>query len=104
MGNDDDDNDDNGEGATSDDDDSDGATGDKVNDDGGGATTTTTMKKAMAQWDRMTTTMAMDINDNDGKGDDASLTMCDEGDNRNRGDSEDSCVSTATTPAHWQRR
>jgi hypothetical protein len=60
----------------------------------------TTMSKAMARRDTMATTMAMDANNNDDKGDDASLTMCDEGDNRNHNDSEDSCTLTATTLVH----
>jgi len=41
----------------------------------------------------------MDVNDGD-EGDDASLTMCNKSDNRNRNDGEDVCASTATTPAH----
>ena len=45
-------------------------------------------------------TMVMDVNNDDDEGDDASLTMCGEGDNRNRDNSEDSCASTATTPVH----
>ena len=62
------------------------------------------MTKVMARRDTMTTAMAMDVNDDDDKGDDASLTMCSNGDNHNRNDSEDSCASTATTPAHWRRQ
>jgi hypothetical protein len=46
--------------------------------------------------------MVMDVNDDDNEGDDASLTMCGKGDNHNRDDSEDSCASTATMPAHWR--
>ena len=52
-----------------------------------------------------TTMMAMDVDDNDDKGDDASLTGCDEGDNRNRDDGEDACASaTATTQPVVRRR
>ena len=47
--------------------------------------------------------MAMDVDDGD-EGDDASLTMCDEGDYRNRNDGKDAFVSTATTHAHRRRR
>ena len=46
----------------------------------------------------MVTTMGMDVDDD--KGNDASLTMCDEGDNHNRDDGKDACALTATTPAH----
>jgi len=52
----------------------------------------------------MATTMAMDVDDNNNKGNDASSTTCDKGDNHNRNDGEDACTSTATTPAHWQWR
>ena len=38
------------------------------------------------------------------KGDDASLTMCNEGDNRNRDVGKDACASMATTPAHQRRQ
>ncbi len=44
--------------------------------------------------------MATDVDDNDNKGDDASLMGCDEGDNCNRDNSEDVCALTATMPAH----
>jgi hypothetical protein len=50
------------------------------------------------------TTMATDVDDNNDEGNDASLTTCDEGDNRNCDDGEDACALTATTPAHWQRQ
>ena len=45
--------------------------------------------------------MAMDVDDNDNEGENASLTMCKEGDNRNRDVGEDACALTETTPAHW---
>jgi hypothetical protein len=48
--------------------------------------------------------MATDVDDNNDEGNDASLTTCDEGDNRNCDDGEDACALTATTPAHWQRQ
>ena len=38
--------------------------------------------------------------EDDKKEDDASLTMCNEGDNRNCNDGKDVCTSTATTPVH----
>ncbi len=44
--------------------------------------------------------MATDVDDDDDEGDDASLTTCNKGDNRNRNDGKDACASTATTPAH----
>jgi len=48
--------------------------------------------------------MALGVDDNDNKGNNASLTTCDEDDNCNRDDGEDACASTATTPGHrrWQ--
>jgi len=52
----------------------------------------------------MATMMATDVDDDDNEGDNISLTTCDEGDNHNRDDGEDACVSMATTPAHRQRR
>jgi hypothetical protein len=53
----------------------------------------------------MTAKMAMDVdNHNDDEGNDASLTGCDEGDNRNRDNGKHACASTATMPAHRQRR
>ena len=39
------------------------------------------------------TTMATDVNDNDDKGNNARLTTSDEGNNRNRDDGKDTCVS-----------
>jgi hypothetical protein len=50
----------------------------------------------------------MDVDDNDvgdednNEGDDASSTMCDEVDNRNRDDGEDACTLMATASAHRQ--
>jgi hypothetical protein len=41
-------------------------------------------------------TMATDVDNDDDEGDDASSTMCDEGDNHNRDNGEDACASTAT--------
>jgi len=42
--------------------------------------------------------MATDVDDDDDEGDDASSMGCDEGDNRNRDDSEDACaLAMATT-------
>ena len=64
----------------------------------------TTMMMVTAQRDTMTTTMAMDVINDDDVCNNASLTMCDKGDNRNRDDCEDACTSTATTPVHRQRR
>jgi hypothetical protein len=61
------------------------------------------MAMATARWDMTTITMAMDVVVDDDECDDAILTMCDEGDNRNRDDGEDACASMATTPAHWRR-
>jgi len=61
-------------------------------------TLTTAMTMATARRDTTTTTMATDVDDKDDKGDDASLTGCDEGDNCNRDDGKDACASaTATT-------
>jgi hypothetical protein len=69
------------------------------------ATSTTTMTMATAQRDTTTTTMAMDVDDNDNKGDDASSTGCDEGDNRNCDNGKDACTSvTATTQPVVRRR
>ena len=49
----------------------------------------------------MAATMATDVEDDDNnKGNDASLTTCDEGDNHNRDDGEDACALAATMPAH----
>jgi hypothetical protein len=48
----------------------------------------------------MVTTMAMDIDDDNDEGNNASSMTCNEGDNRNRDDGEDACASTANTPAH----
>ena len=55
---------------------------------------------ARAQRDTMTTTMAMEVYDDNDKGNDARSTTCDEADNRNRDDGEDTCALMATTPAH----
>jgi len=63
------------------------------------------MKSTMmvkAQRDTTATTMTTDVDDD--KGNNASLTTCDKGDNRNHDDGKDACASTATTPAHRQRR
>ena len=49
----------------------------------------------------MATMMAMDVDDNNDKGGNASLTMCNEGYNCNCYEGKDACASTATTPAHW---
>jgi hypothetical protein len=69
------------------------------------ATSTKTMTMATARRDTTTKTMATDVDDNDDEGDDASLTGCDEGDNRNRDDGEDACASaTATTQPVVRRR
>ena len=106
--------DDNGDGATDDDvdDDCDGATDgdvnntgdgamgndsatdDEVDDDGNGATWTTTMTTATARRDTMTK-RATDINNDDDKDNDASLTGCKEGDNCNRNNGKDACALTA---------
>ena len=49
--------------------------------------------------------MATDVDNKDDEGDDASLTGCDEGDNRNRDDGKDACASaTATTQPDVRRR
>ena len=48
----------------------------------------------------MATTIAMDIDDNNHKGNNASSTMCNEGDNHNCNDDKDACALMATTPAH----
>jgi len=48
----------------------------------------------------MATTMATEVDNNDDKGNDASSTTCDKGDNHNRDNGKDACASTATTPAH----
>jgi hypothetical protein len=67
--------------------------------------TTTTMTMATARRDTTTTTMATDVDDKDDEGDDASLTGCDEGDNRNCDDGKDACASaTATTQPDVRRR
>jgi hypothetical protein len=63
------------------------------------ATWTTTMTTATARRDTMTK-RATDINNDDDKDNDASLTGCEEGDNRNRNNGKDACALTATTPAH----
>jgi hypothetical protein len=100
----DDDNDD-GDGTMGDDDNSNGATGDKVDDDGGGATgNDNDVTMVTARWDTMTTTMVIDVIDDDNECDNAISMMCDEGDNRNSDDGEDACASAETTPAHRQRR
>ncbi len=60
---------------------------------------------ATARRDTTTTMMAMDVDDNDDEGDDASSTGCDEGDNHNRDNSEDTCASvTAMTQPVVRRR
>jgi hypothetical protein len=46
----------------------------------------------------------MDVDNDDDKGNDASLMMCDKGDHCNRDNGKDACASTATTPAHRRRR
>jgi hypothetical protein len=53
-----------------------------------------------------TTTMATDVDDNDDEGNDASLTGCDKGDNRNRNISKDACalVKAMTQPIVRRRR
>ena len=62
------------------------------------ATSTKTMTMATVRRDTTMMTMATDVDDDDNKGDDASLTGCNEGDNRNRDDGEAACASaTATT-------
>jgi len=106
TGDDDDDDHDNGNGATGDEDNSNGATGDKVNDDDCGSVTGDDNDVTMvtARWDTMTTTMAMDVVNDDNKCNDAILTMCDKGDNRNSDNGEDACPSTETTPSHQLRR
>jgi hypothetical protein len=49
--------------------------------------------------------MVTDVDDNEDEGNNASLTGCDEGDNRNRNDGEDACASaTATTQPVVRRR
>ena len=53
---------------------------------------TKTMTMATARRDTTTMTMATDLDNDDDEGDDASLTGCDEGDNRNRDDGEDACA------------
>ena len=70
------------------------------------ATSTTTMTMVTARRDTTTTTMATDVDDDVDEGDDASSTGCDEGDNRNRDDSEDACtlVTATTQPVVRQRR
>ena len=69
------------------------------------ATSTTTMTMATARRDTTTMTMATDVDDNDDKGDDASSTGCDEGDNHNRDNGEDTCASvTAMTQPVVRRR
>ena len=45
-----------------------------------------------------------DIDDDDDKGDNASSTMCNKGDNHNHDDGKDACALTGTTPAHWRRQ
>jgi len=51
----------------------------------------------------MVMTMATDVDDDNDKGNDASLTTCDKGDNLNPNNGKDICASTATTPAHRRR-
>jgi hypothetical protein len=68
------------------------------------AASTTTMTMATAQWDTTMTTMATDVDDDDNEGDDASSTGCDEGDNRNRDDSEDACTLAMVTTQPVVRR
>ena len=71
------------------------------------ATSTKTMTMATARGDTTTTTMATDVDDddNDDEGNGASLTGCDEGDNRNCDDGEDACASaTAMTQPVVRRR
>ncbi len=66
---------------------------------------TKTMTMATTRRDTTTTTMATDLDDDDDRGDYASLTGCDEGDNRNRDDGKDACASaTATTQPVVRRR
>jgi len=48
--------------------------------------------------------MATDVDDNDDKGNDASSTTCNKGDNRNCYNGEDACALTATMPAHRRRQ
>ena len=59
------------------------------------ATLTTTMTMVTARRDTTTMTMVTDVNDKDNKGDDASSTGCDEGDNCNRDDGKDACAAGA---------
>ena len=96
--------DEDGDGATGDDDDSGGATGDKVAMMVAARQATTTMTMAMARRDTTATTMTMDVDNVDDEGNDASSTMCNEGDNCNRDDGKDACASTATTPAHRRQQ
>ena len=63
---------------------------------------TTSTAMVTARQATTATTMATDIDDNNDEGDDASLTTCDKGDNRNCDAGEDACASTATTPEHWR--
>jgi len=49
----------------------------------------------------MATTMATDIDDDNGEGGDTSLTTCDEGYNCNCYEGKDACASMATMPAYW---
>jgi len=66
----------------------------------------TTMTMVMARRDTTMSTMATDVNNNDdNKGNNASLTTSNEGDNCNSDNGKDPCASTATTPAHqrWQQ-
>jgi hypothetical protein len=60
----------------------------------------------MAQWDTMTTTMAMAVNvdDKDDEDDDTSLPTSNEGNNCNRDDGKEACALTTTTSVHWQRQ
>ena len=60
---------------------------------------------ALARRDTAVTTMAMDVDNNDDEGNDASLMMCDKGDHCNCDNGKDACASMATTPAHrrWRR-
>jgi hypothetical protein len=46
----------------------------------------------------------VDDDNDDDKGNKASLTACDKGDNQKRDDGKDACALTATMPAHWQWR
>ena len=52
----------------------------------------------------MVTTKAMDVDEDDHEGDDASSTMCGKGDNHNCNDGKDACALTATMPEHRRCR